>query len=942
MKRLLFLLPLLTTSSLCAQDNGIDQSLQLVTLPEGGKVILWHGKPGRSYFVQVSDENEPLAKWTWAPLIEGGNDQQISHEVGGTADRGFFRLRYTDQVPGAGESLDSADFDGDGLPNALELGIQSHPLNPDTSGDGIPDGWDYAHGLDPSVNNASALFQGSRVTVLQAYQQGVQANPASTIADYDGDGLDNDLDADPQDHNVDWGKANISGYIMIEIDVPAGAGYVRDLNDDGQVLFDNGVWSAGVWTELPKAEASGNVNDGYHIYESTDSAWKYFGPEGKILGEVELNLHSGQSDLVGVPHISLFTPVNSPSISTETIDWLDPFVNLQAIGIDQQGRIFAKKANYEYSQTGLNNEIWLFDGNLIKTGAYQLPANQRSSSDWHLTPSGWLAHWLRPSLEPESSGTYRSIVWNPQGNEIYLPGTPSPYVTSMTDLPNGKPVITAYDPGNWQSKVYLFPGTGSAFKKATGLSSQNIGLFAGDGTAMTTDGKMWINGKLTPIRDLCPAYGDLQDEGWFFYINEANKHGSYLIQAHNAEQTIVRPLLLVPVDLIDTKDKVLDDQASQGTIITAAMSDVNIDPKATVDEQKEGSIAWIEPHGADDASNAPDMPQLVLRFRGAEQMGLKIKWKLEVIYNRPRGTNPDVSQMKAQDEVFIPKKANGSQPWKEETLDGAVEIFSHADWIAELQDKGLFGGEAKLTYQLLKSGGSLLGAESIMLFSIGGKNPEDGLAKDYIDTKATAADSRLTRLSYATGRHESKDYNGEGSRYNQFWEGYARRYRIDHCRGNPLWCKSPDEESAGGFGIFQITGNLSSQFAAIPREQIWNWRKNVDAYVTIVKTGGSAAKGSAMDRFIAAVARTYPSDNEAQTSPTSYSYDGGSYDAWEMGTITLYNGAGGCPKSILKSASGKIYEPINPWKFFPASAAGTRWRYHSNSNNYLHEVIQER
>jgi hypothetical protein len=415
----------------------------------------------------------------------------------------------------------------------------------------------------------------------------------------------------------------------------------------------------------------------------------------------------------------------------------------------------------------------------------------------------------------------------------------------------------------------------------------------------------------------------------------------YLIVGED-ENGAPKSLLLLPVDLIDTKDKILDDQAPQGTTITAAIRDVNIEPKATVDEQKEGSIAWIEPHGADDASNAPDMPQLVLRFRGAEQMGLKIKWKLEVIYSRPRGTNPDVSQMIGQDEIFIPKKVSGTQPWKEESLDGAVEFFNHPDWIAELQDKGFFGGKAKLTYQLLKSDGSALGTESTMLFSIGGRNPEDNLAKNYIDTKATAADSRLTRLSYATGRHESKGYNGGESRYNQFWEGYARRYRIDHRRGDPLWCKSPDEESAGGFGIFQITGNLSSKFAALPREQMWNWQKNVDAYITIVKTGGSAAKGSVMDRFIAAVARTYPSDNEAQTSPTNYSYDEGSYDAWEMGSITLYNGAGGCPESRSKNAAGKWSTLKNPWEYDESRAAGSRWKYNQNSNNYLHEVIQEK
>ena len=57
--------------------------------------------------------------------------------------------------------------------------------------------------------------------------------------------------------------------------------------------------------------------------------------------------------------------------------------------------------------------------------------------------------------------------------------------------------------------------------------------------------------------------------------------------------------------------------------------------------------------------------------------------------------------------------------------------------------------------------------------------------KVYIDQRA-AADARLVRLSYAVTRHESKDYNGEGSRYNQFWEGYAHRFNVDHRNGDPM------------------------------------------------------------------------------------------------------------------------------------------------------------
>ena len=97
-----------------------------------------------------------------------------------------------------------------------------------------------------------------------------------------------------------------------------------------------------------------------------------------------------------------------------------------------------------------------------------------------------------------------------------------------------------------------------------------------------------------------------------------------------------------------------------------------------------------------------------------------------------------------------------------------------------------------------------------------------------------------------------------------------------------------------------------------------------------------------MDRFFAAVARTYPNDPEAQTPPTNFVYDGGAYDAWEMGVITLYNGAGGCPESKLKNADGKMGTLYNPWKYETSKPSGSRWQYHPNSNNYLHEVILQK
>jgi hypothetical protein len=139
------------------------------------------------------------------------------------------------------------------------------------------------------------------------------------------------------------------------------------------------------------------------------------------------------------------------------------------------------------------------------------------------------------------------------------------------------------------------------------------------------------------------------------------------------------------VELIDTKNKILDDG-----------DDVTIEPKKNSDDKNLKSIAWIEPHGSEATIDAPDMPQLALRIRGAETMGLKIKWKLNVEYKRSNG------RVVAEDKILIPSAVGGGQqPWHEEALDGAVEIFNHATWLSELQQKGFFGGDAEFTYQLL-------------------------------------------------------------------------------------------------------------------------------------------------------------------------------------------------------------------------------------------------
>lgn len=129
-----------------AQTTGIEQPFHFVAPSTGGKFVEWYGMTGRSYFMQVSDPADHLNKWIWTPVIEAGNDEDISYEVDGTASKGFFRLKYTDQPVPAGQTVDTADFDGDGVANLTEIapGVAfATPTDPlaaaDADGDGIAD-----------------------------------------------------------------------------------------------------------------------------------------------------------------------------------------------------------------------------------------------------------------------------------------------------------------------------------------------------------------------------------------------------------------------------------------------------------------------------------------------------------------------------------------------------------------------------------------------------------------------------------------------------------------------------------------------------------------------------------------------------------------------------------------------------------------------------------
>jgi len=109
---------------------------------------------------------------------------------------------------------------------------------------------------------------------------------------------------------------------------------------------------------------------------------------------------------------------------------------------------------------------------------------------------------------------------------------------NLSDLPEGpQPLV--------QSKVAVVIGedTGSGtvplpnqrgmMEIVPSMLGRNFQLMAGDGTGMTSDGKLWRNGRLIPMRDLCPVLLQLGNTTTIRPL-KSNKHGKYLIQAEQA------------------------------------------------------------------------------------------------------------------------------------------------------------------------------------------------------------------------------------------------------------------------------------------------------------------------------------------------------------------------------------------------------------------------
>lgn len=170
-------------------DPEPQAQIELSKNPDLTWQVAWQGAAGRTYFMQWSND---LRNWRYTPHIEFGESPSPCVVDPKGAKQYMMRLVYEDNPSVTSkEQARAADFDGDGLKNYLEVeSAGGNPFNSDTDGDGMPDGWEYANGLQVATPDAIADLDRDGLNNLGEFTAGTRVDFYDTDGDRFSDGFE--------------------------------------------------------------------------------------------------------------------------------------------------------------------------------------------------------------------------------------------------------------------------------------------------------------------------------------------------------------------------------------------------------------------------------------------------------------------------------------------------------------------------------------------------------------------------------------------------------------------------------------------------------------------------------------------------------------------------------------------------------------------------------
>jgi hypothetical protein len=114
---------------------------------------------GKLYQLESSND---LRNWTSFNSAIAGTGSTVEIIQSLTGAQMFFRANFAGDI----------DADGDGLTTWEEHELGTSDNSSDTDGDGMPDAWEVAHGLNPNLNDANSDGDGDGTSNVKEFQRG--------------------------------------------------------------------------------------------------------------------------------------------------------------------------------------------------------------------------------------------------------------------------------------------------------------------------------------------------------------------------------------------------------------------------------------------------------------------------------------------------------------------------------------------------------------------------------------------------------------------------------------------------------------------------------------------------------------------------------------------------------------------------------------------------
>lgn len=149
------------------QPDDVNEGSRIIHSGPSLYQLSWWGRSGKQYLIQQSDD---LVNWSYFPIGIFGQNGIASLNLQTNALSGYFRLEIAD-FASIGFSPNANDFDGDGIPNWLEVAMGTNPFVADTDGDGVPDNVD-PFPLDPTISGGPLLSVPGAPVITLIYPPG--------------------------------------------------------------------------------------------------------------------------------------------------------------------------------------------------------------------------------------------------------------------------------------------------------------------------------------------------------------------------------------------------------------------------------------------------------------------------------------------------------------------------------------------------------------------------------------------------------------------------------------------------------------------------------------------------------------------------------------------------------------------------------------------------